>query len=297
LGCIRQSKELKVMHNKQPSGFIRADDMVSVKELHNELEIQKFIPRAKSKKVRFSRFAHLDTETGEIISDNLSTYRGESPQNLRQSVKKLQDIIKLNTVCTAKTLVLTLTYAQKQYCANKAQYDFELFIARLRRKQKEFGAIEYISMREYHADFSYHIHALLYFTQTARRVFIDTMLVNTLWGHGAITVQQPKFKEQVFNYFTPHLVSAQNKADSKIHIKAMRLYGLSSNQKLYQCSKGILRPKRVKKKYAEALQEIEQKGYKFIKDFKYPCPIKNKKGNRIFHVREHYQKPQRNKVL
>ena len=280
------------MINVKSSGYIRPNDLVNVKELHNELIIQKFIPRKKTMKRRLNKTQHIDYLTGLVTDDKVSTHRRQSQPNLRQSLKALKDIIKLNTTNLKKTLMLTLTYAQKEYCAHKAQYDFKMFFRRLRRRQKNLGAIEYISTREFHEDNSYHLHALLYFNQADKHIFINAADVSELWGHGDVDVQQPYSVEYACNYLTPHSGgsgsgSAKNK---KMYIKASRLLNLPTGQKLYQCSSGIKRPKIEKKKYAEALEELEENEYEFERDFKYPSPIRNSDGYYVFHVREQYKK-------
>ena len=274
------------------NNLIRNNDTVRVKVVRNEVilhNINTCNRRATIKRIGGGR--HINVRTGEIVEETRQVKRGDSMYSLIESNLKLQDIIKENTINTDHIIFITLTYAEKIFDIKKVNEDFKVFMKWLRQNITEFGTIEYISTVALHSDkTSYHIHAILFFNESTRSVFIPYETIKKAWQRGCPSVGKPKKNKEVYFYLTPHLSNEVNDKNSHMHKNALLQMELPAGQNLYHCSKGIKKPTIHTDTYENIKKYLKENSYKLENEQIYLNPMKAHRGNNLYYCRETYKK-------
>lgn len=279
------------MDNK--SNIIKDSDIVKVRVIKDEAilhNINTCNKRATIKRISGGR--HINVRTGEIVEETKQVNRGDCLYNLIQSNIQLQDLIKENTINLNKILLITLTYKEKVLDTHKIGEDFKLFMKKLRRNIVEFGKIEFINVYELNKDRQgYHIHAILFFNESKRKVFVPLIRIYNLWGNGAVTVGAPNGFGYYY-YLTPylHLSNADNTEDNHMQEKAKRQMELPAGLNLYRHSKGIKKPLIFTDTYENTKQYLKEKAYIFTTEIKYPNPMQTYNGNQLYYSKQIYRR-------
>lgn len=274
------------------ANLIKDKDIVKVKIVGDEVVLHNISTcNTRPTIKRIGDGKHINMRTGEIVTETKQVKRGDSPYSLLESNLRLQDLIKENTVDIDHILLSTLTYAKKTLDIKRVNEDFKVFIKYLRRNIVEYGNIEYINSAELHSDkSSYHLHAILFFNESVKSVFIPMPTLSRAWQNGALSVSKPKTKQEVYSYLTPHLSNEVTDKNSHMHNKALLQMELPAGQNLYRCSKGIRKPVVQTDTYENVKRYLQSNGYVFKREQIYPNPMVTYSGNTLYYCRETYEK-------
>ncbi len=272
--------------------IIKPNDLVKVKVVRNQISIKNV--NTCNKKPTIKRLAgnkHLVLSTGEIAENNKCLTRGESYRSLLESNIRLQDLIKENTVDCSKILLLTLTYTEKILDTKKLSEDFKQFIKYIRKTITQFGKIEYINTFEKDSkNLGFHIHAILFFNNSTKSVFLPIETVNEAWRKGFASVGKPRQNKEVYFYLTPHLAKEVTERNSHMHNKALMQMTLPAGLNLYHYSKGIKKPTIYTDTYESVQNYLKQNQYFFKNEQVYKNPMQTYNGNNLYYVKQNYIK-------
>jgi len=283
---------LKLGEDKMKSNLIRDNDLVKVKVIRNKVELHNINTCNKTASIRrIGGGRHVNVRTGEVVEETKYIKRGDCLYYLLQSNLRLQDLIKENTIDTDHILLITLTYAESALNIKKVNEDFKVFMKWLRRNITEFGTIEYISTVALHSDkTSYHIHAILFFNESTKSVFIPYETIKKAWQRGCSSVGKPKRNKDVYFYLTPHLSNEVTDKNSHMHKNAILQMELPAGQNLYHCSKGIKKPTIHTDTYENIKKYLKENSYELENEQIYLNPMKAHRGNNLYYCRETYEK-------
>ena len=278
--------------------FIKPCDMVKVKVVKEEVTIYNINTCNRKQTIkRLRNGKHAILSTGEIVDEKKSLKRGENLKQLIQSNLQLQDLIKENSINLDKILLLTLTYKHKTLDTEQIDDDFNAFMKRLRRKVVEFGAIEFINVYEFYRDLQgYHIHAILFFNESTRKVFVPVETILKAWKKGDVSVGAPT-NFGYYYYLTPHLSKEVNDKNSHLHEKALLQMELPANSKLYRHSKGIKKPLIHTDTYENVKKYLDENKYVLEKESVYINPMKTTNGNNLYYCKRYYKKEKETTTL
>lgn len=277
---------------KDLSKLIKPHDLVKVKQINNEVIIHNINNCNKHATIkRLKGHRHVILSTGEIVEENRNVKRGDNQQSLRESNESLKLLIKANTLNTNHLLVATFTYGIKMTDRKKAYEDFKNFIKRLRNEITEFGKIEYINTFALHSDKKrYHIHAILFFNESTKRVYIDRLRLQKIWGHGFADIKGVKNNNDVYFYLTPHISKEVSDKNEHMNKNALLQMELPAGTNLYHYSRGIKKPEEKKMLLSEIEQKLKQENYKRVSEQVYASPLQAYYGNTLYYYRLHYKK-------
>ena len=214
-----------------------------------------------------NHYVRIDFNTGEI-SDlydcNHIENRSQSYQQVKQTQKRLRDIINTNVIDTSQWKWITLTYKENMTDTKRLYKDYQRFIRAFRNKYQEYN-IEYIIACEPQGRGAWHIHALIGFN--AKVPYIPNTYIQKLWGQGYTKTQKLKDIDNVGAYLSAYLsdmeFTQQNiqlleetglkmpkimlkeeikEVKNKKFLKGSRLYMYPPKFNMYRCSKGIKKP-------------------------------------------------------
>lgn len=149
-----------------------------------------------------------------------------------------------------QVLGITLTYSKENKTKDykKVTKNFGDFIAAIReRYTKEFGYIDYITMKELHSDGTFHIHALLIAKSTTIPLDIPKVSerrsvrrgIKNIWAKGRVSIKLGENMKNPISYLTPHKTSSTNDYAKKMNKKYERLNLIPSKCKIFNYSDGI----------------------------------------------------------
>lgn len=230
---------------------------------------------------------------GRIKEFNHFENRANSVNSLRQTFRKLRNLINANVLNIDNVRFLTLTYRQEHgepmNDATRVYHDFHDFNKRLKRHciNQDFGSYEYINVVEPQGSGAWHCHVLLFFEKKAP--YLANEFVRNLWGHGWITIralknQLGKSCTNVGAYLTAYLgdLDFQGAVDAKMditrfqlkeaeitssdglltekkyYLKGARLFLYPPGMNIFRCSRGAIRPQETYLTYAEGMQQVSK---------------------------------------
>ncbi|MCU5009076.1 Rep protein [Bacillus paranthracis] len=201
-----------------------------------------------------AEYLDVDHETGEIIEkDSRVENRGRSNIRARNNIRRLALANFSN-----KSKFLTLTFKENMTDITKANERFKEFVKRMRKhEQKDF---KYLSVIEFQKRGAIHYHML------CDLKYVKAKRIEELWGHGFIKINRITHVDNIGAYVVKYMTKED--ADE-------RLIG----KKMYQCSRGLEKPKELIGKKAEyVLAQLEKEGKKIA----YSSEYENKQtGNKI----------------
>jgi len=236
---------------------------VQVKMTGNITEIRymSIQPSAKIQKLDKDRYVML--ETGEIKEFNHTEKRIENKTNIKQSIKRLRDLINTNVTNAKNCLWITLTYAENMQDKDRLYNDFRKFNMKLKYyiKAKHLPKYEYIVCAEPQKRGAWHFHLLLIFDEAAP--FIHNDILAKTWGHGFTKTTALKNVDNIGAYLSAYLADIEltetdmhnlkniknndlktitHNGESKAIIKGARLKLYPTGFRLYRTSRGIKQP-------------------------------------------------------
>lgn len=214
-----------------------------------------------------NHYVRIDFNTGEIsdlYNCNHIENRSQSYQQVKQTQKRLRDIINTNVIDTSQWKWITLTYKENMTDTKKLYTDFKIFMKSLRKKYSKYK-IDYIIACEPQGRGAWHIHALIGFNEKVP--YIPNTEIQKLWKHGYTKTQKLKDIDNVGAYLSAYLsdmeLTQQNiqvlqetglkmpktmlkeevkEINNKKYLKGSRLFMYPPKFNMYRCSKGIKRP-------------------------------------------------------
>lgn len=211
----------------------------------------------------------LDLLTGEIREFNKTQNRGQNLKGLRRTFQRLGDLVNNNFVGGDNELHCILTYKENMKDVSRLRNDFEAFFKRFRRKYKELGRVEYISVIEPQRRGAWHYHLLLTFPES-KKVFIPNETLARLWSHGFVKVLRLENVDNIGAYLTAYLVNVEAEGEvvaddtikvaevdgvPKAFVKGGRLHLYPPGVNLYRRTRGIELPSKRQMVFKEFLKE------------------------------------------
>jgi len=230
---------------------------VKLKEMGNIKEIMYCSCKNEDMKIRLIDKDHyVILETGEIKECNHIQNRSENLNYMRQSFKKLRDLLNTNIVDVEKCKSVTLTYGENMMDSKKLKNDFKKFNMKLRYK---YGNYDFITIAEPQGRGAWHLHVIMIFPVNAP--YIPKKELQNIWGHGVVWVEKVPLKsDNLGAYFTAYIGNVEVdeamkeglmelnvaydfvESENKRYVKGLRLKMYPPKFRLYRYSKGIKQP-------------------------------------------------------
>ncbi len=223
--------------------------------------------------LRIDKDHYKNLKTGEIKEVKHKESRADSKNTVRNSLKKLREIINTNVVDVHKTLWVTLTYEENMTDPKQLYTDYDKFMKRLRYEYQSYN-IEYINVCEPQGRGAWHCHVILVFDKEAPYISNDKM--RKLWGHGFTKTNKIYDIDNIGAYLTSYLsdmelseVKENNieykeddikevivDSQKKKFVKNSRLSLYPQGFRFYRKSRGIKNPSVERMSYASAKRKI-----------------------------------------
>jgi hypothetical protein len=250
---------------------ISGNHIVRVKRMKHILEVMhlKKEPTSLLKIRKLNKNEYVYLETGEVFEYNLSTNRADNQAGLKDTFRKIRDLINNNFVGAKNELHVTLTYAENMTDPKRLHSDFKKF---WKKYKYRYPNAEYLSVVEPQGRGAWHVHALIRH-DGEKSIFVPSDELAELWGQGFIKIKSLEGVDNIGAYLSAYLGDIEltdqtiSRAVSqgleikevdvgglkKSFIKGGRLYLYPPGMNIYRHSKGITFP------------EVEKVPYKDIK--------------------------------
>ena len=254
---------------------IKESYRVKVKQMNKITEITHVLNKTNgfSDIQKLSQEEYMVKSTGEILQYKHLENRAQDYTSLKDSFRKIRDLINTNFIGGANEIHLTLTYGENMTDSQKLYNDFKAFWKRYVRK---YGSdIDYMTVVEPQGRGAWHTHVLIRHND-CKKVFIPAKELETLWGKGFIKVKALKGVDNIGAYMSAYLADIEVNSESlhsigsideinklgikealvdgqkKSFVKGGRLHMYPPGMNLYRHSKGIVYPEVQEMYYKEA---------------------------------------------
>lgn len=262
---------------KSSGQAIDNNKMVRVKKMNHIVEVVSIqsATNGLNKIQKLSKTHYVLKDTGEIKEYRLSKNRGQNIAGLKESFRKIRDLINNNFTGKGNELHVTLTYAENMTDTDRLYRDFDKFMKRLRYSYRNDTTIDYLNVIEPQGRGAWHSHLLLRFNELDK-IFIEHNKLAEMWGHGFIKIRSLKGVDNIGAYLSAYLgdielteetlKTALGKTGSldkieikevevngnkKRYIKGGRLHLYPPGMNIYRKSKGIVYPEVEKMRYGD----------------------------------------------
>jgi hypothetical protein len=262
---------------------IKNDKIVRVKRMNDILEIVDLKTESngfnKIKKLNKREYMLLDT--GEVKNYVLSENRGQNIACLKESFRKIRDLINNNFVGADNEIHLVTTYAENMTDMKRLYNDNFLF---WKNWKYRFGEhFEYLNIVEPQGRGAWHNHILIKDTKN-HKLFIPHKEIKKVWVHGNIHIKTLKGVDNIGAYLSAYLadvelvenengtvklpdeiLKAMREDGAKFEVKEVVVEGITKKfikggrcrlyppgMNLYRKSKGIVHPEVEKMTYETA---------------------------------------------
>ncbi len=254
---------------------IDKNKMVRVKKMNHIVEVVSIqsVSNGLNKIKKLSKTHYVVKDTGEVLEYKLSENRGQNIAGLKESFRKIRDLINNNFTGQGNELHVTLTYAENMTDPKRLYDDFKNFWKRY--KYKYGNNCDYISVVEPQGRGAWHCHVLIRHNDVDK-LYIPSDEMSKLWGHGFIKIKSLKGVDNIGAYLSAYLGDIELTEDTlkselnrtgtveKIEIKEVELEGQKKRfikggrlhlyppgMNIYRKSKGIVFPEVEKMKYGD----------------------------------------------
>jgi len=237
----------------------KAEDIVTLKKAGTVAEIRYMRSTAGTPIQKLDADHGLDMRTGEIVEYHHNESRIGDKASVRQSLKRLRDLINANTEDPETVLWVTLTYRENMTDTKRLYEDFHAYWKRLCRYLKKCGYLkaEYIAAAEPQGRGAWHLHCLFLFPEKAP--FIPNAEMAEIWGQGFTKTKSLRGVTNPGLYLTAYLGDmelteaiqagtyregrlAETTGKSKAVIKGARLKLYPAGFNICRSSRGVRRP-------------------------------------------------------
>lgn len=238
---------------------IKDGRIVKVKRMNHIVEVVALKKACKALQdvVKLSKTEYMRKSTGEVLEYDLSENRADNVSGLKDTFRKIRDLINNNFVGGGNELHVTLTYAENMRDTRQLHEDFKKFWQRFKRKHGP--DVDYLSVVEPQGRGAWHCHVLIRHNGV-ENIFIPANELAEVWGRGFIKVKALAGVDNIGAYLSAYLgdieltdettsladnlevkrVEADGK--KKSFIKGGRLHMYPPGMNLYRHSKGIVFP-------------------------------------------------------
>lgn len=249
--------------------------IVKVKRMNHIVEVVSIQNKPKSLEgiLKLSKTEYMKKDTGEVLRYNLSENRGQNVAGMKDTFRKIRDLINNNFIGGENEIHLTLTYGENMKDTTRLYSDFKYFWKKY--KSKYGNNVDYLTVVEPQGRGAWHCHVLIRHNDKGK-VYIPSKELAKLWGHGFIKVKALDGVDNIGAYLSAYLgdveLTPENlkevmaRADTNVEIKEVkadgktkafikggRCYMYPPGMNLYRHSKGIVFP------------EVEEMPYKELK--------------------------------
>lgn len=248
--------------------------IVRVKEMNHIVEVMSLDKEFNGFQgiVKLSKTEYVVKETGEVLEYNLNENRGQNISGLKDTFRKVRDLINTNFVGAGNELHVTLTYAENMTDTKRLHDDFKKFWQKYKRK---YGDVDYLSVIEPQGRGAWHCHVLIRHNGL-EKIFVPSAEMEAMWGQGFIKIKALQGVDNIGAYLSAYLgdieltdetmtmaLKMQNENNLEIKevevegvkksiIKGGRLHMYPSGMNLYRHSKGVEFPEVQKMSYKDA---------------------------------------------
>lgn len=243
-------KKKKAIYFEEGENFnIPNNSEVTVVKFGNKKMLIKHTSKKQNNLKRYKRVdrkTYIDTYTGELLEyEQKETYKVE--KEINKSMKELKETIKTNFTGADNELFITLTQADEN---NMELRDIKKYTSYfLRRLKDKFpdSQFEYIYKYERQENGKWHLHILLKDVNN-KTLFIDNEIISKLWREGFTNTQKIQNDEDSISRLISYM------------IKKTQLQNFPRGERIYNTSRGIIRPVKIKTNKATAIAIVELEG-------------------------------------
>jgi hypothetical protein len=249
---------------------IKKNKIVRVKKMKHIVEVVSIdsATNGLNKIQKLSKTHYLVKDTGEVKKYKLSKNRGQNIAGLKESFRKIRDLINNNFTGKGNEIHVTLTYAENMTDPKRLYSDFEKFWKRY--KYKYGNNCDYISVVEPQGRGAWHCHVLIRHNDVDK-LYIPSDVMASLWGHGFVKIKSLKGVDNIGAYLSAYLADVELTNETlpmavtekkeiktvevagkeKMFIKGGRVHLYPPGMNIYRKSKGIVFPEVEKMKYGD----------------------------------------------
>lgn len=222
--------------------------------------------------LKLSRTHYVLKDTGEVLEYNLSENRADNIAGLKDTFKKIRDLINNNFVGSSNEIHLTLTYAENMTDPKRLHADFKKFWQRFKRRYGD--GFDYLTVVEPQGRGAWHCHVLIR-RNDGQKLFVPASELEDMWGCGFVKAKALDGVDNIGAYLSAYLgdieltdesmdlaldLSKKSHLDvkevdvggvKKKFIKGGRLHMYPPGMNLYRHSKGIVFPEVEKMPYQD----------------------------------------------
>lgn len=248
---------------------IDKNKMVHVKKMNHIVEVVSIqsVSNGLNKIKKLSKTHYLVKDTGEVLEYKLSENRGQNIAGLKESFRKIRDLINNNFTGGGNELHITLTYAENMTDTKQLYTDFDKFWKRFKYK---YGDCDYLTVIEPQGRGAWH-HHLLVRHNTMDKLYIPSDELEKMWGHGFVKIRSLKGVDNIGAYLSAYLADVELTNETlpmavieqkqikivevagqqKRFIKGGRVHLYPSGMNIYRKSKGIVFPEVEQMRYGD----------------------------------------------
>lgn len=217
---------------------------------------------------KLSKYEYMNLDSGEVLEYNLSENRGENIAGLKDTFRKIRDLINNNFTGKGNEIHLTLTYKENMTDTKRLYEDFKNFWKRY--KYKYGKDCDYLVVVEPQGRGAWHCHVLIK-QNNVKNLYIPPAEMASLWGQGFIKIRSLDGVDNIGAYLSAYLGDVELNEESivdaitnkreikevkidgqtKRFVKGGRLHLYPPGMNLYRHSKGIVFPEIQEMKYQE----------------------------------------------
>lgn len=249
--------------------------------------------------VKISKDNYVNTQTGEVFDYNHTLNRSQCYDSIRKTIRKIRELINSNVINIYHIRWITLTYKENMTDREQLYKDYDKFWKRFKYylENNDIQKPEYITVVEPQGRGAWHIHGLFIWEKNAPFIANNTLAI--LWGHGFVSIKQPKNCDNLGAYFTGYLVNMpiediaslpehektkvfaaasltgdvnpveviNDDGVSKKIIKGARLAMYPPGMNIFRHSRGVRRPEVIRTTYEAAMDMIAESKQTYSQSF------------------------------
>ena len=260
-----ETNKLDVKKEKGENYLIKNDKVVKVikYDASGDIEIQDTLNKSNtfSNVKKISKHEYVVLDTGEIRYYKSGT--NKSQNDLRRSMKKLNQILRNNFTGAGNELYITLTTERDVTNIREIKEKFQQWWSIMKG---EFKDLEFVAVYEKHTDRdSWHIHTMIK-AKEHKRLYIANNFIEEIWRYGFAKtnriINTPTFNDIREDYRMVY----RNKITERFGIDKVINYmcktetkkEIPTGERCYDTSKGIKRPETESIRYDETRNQMGQ---------------------------------------